>query len=250
LESGGQLSEQTVSRPAHGSSTSEPVQQHGNHMAAGDAVTRPSTVVAQWASGDASASTLTRETTGARETANTISGTIAGATASAATQTAHGTFAALDAEVAPGTPSWVHAGARRAEAGFQDPDLGWVGVRADLSTDGVHAALVPGSAEAAQALGGHLAGLNAYLVEQHTPVQTLTMSSPEAGGGDSAASQGMNQGTGQNTQQGGSSDPQPGPWSAPVTAAAASTEGSVQTGRLDATAQAARPMGAHISVMA
>ena len=250
LESGGQLSEQPVSRLAHGSSTSEPVQQRENHMAAGGAVTRPSTVVAQWAGEDASASTLTRDTAGAREAANTMGGTVAGATASAATQTAHGTFAALDAEAAPGTPSWVHAGARRAEAGFQDPDLGWVGVRADLSADGVHAALVPGSAEAAQALGGHLAGLNAYLAEQHAPVQTLTMSSPEAGGGDSAASQGMNQGTGQNTQQGGNADPQPGPWSAPVTAAAASTEGSAQTGRLDATVQSARPMGAHISVMA
>lgn len=55
------------------------------------------------------------------------------------------TFSALDAGAAVGAPSWVHAGSRQAEAGFEDPALGWVGVRADLSGGSVHASLVPGS---------------------------------------------------------------------------------------------------------
>ncbi len=93
--------------------------------------------------------------------------------------TAQATFAALDTGSSPGTTTWVHAGTRSAEAGFQDPTLGWVGVRADASGGGVHASLVPGSAEAAVTLGGHLAGLNSYLAEQHTPVDSITLAAPE-----------------------------------------------------------------------
>ena len=40
-------------------------------------------------------------------------------------------FATLDSAARPETPMWVHAGSHRAEAGFADPTLGWVGVRAD-----------------------------------------------------------------------------------------------------------------------
>ena len=116
------------------------------------------------------------------------------------------TFAALDAGDAVAKPAWIHAGTQRAEAGFQDPALGWVGVRADTSGGGVHAQLVPGSADAAQALSGHLAGLNAYLAEHHTPVETLTLAAPESGwaGGQSGTGGGqqMQQGAGQQTAQG------------------------------------------------
>jgi hypothetical protein len=66
-------------------------------------------------------------------------------------------FATLDSAVAPVATTWIHAGTQRAEAGYLDSALGWVGVRADLSGGGVHAQLVPGSADAAQALDGHLA---------------------------------------------------------------------------------------------
>jgi hypothetical protein len=112
------------------------------------------------------------------------------------------TFAALDAEGATGKPTWVHAGAQRAEAGIQDPELGWVGVRADMGSGGVHASLVPGSADAAQALGGHLAGLNSYLSDHHTPVETLTLAAPESGWSGPGAGAGQSMGQGQADQQG------------------------------------------------
>ena len=124
------------------------------------------------------------------------------APAAAQPRTAQGTFAAMDANSGVGTPGWIHAGSRQAEAGFQDPALGWVGVRADLSGGGVHASLLPGSAEAAQALSGHLAGLNTYLAEQHTPVATLTMEAPHGNAAENGSGQGAGQGTGQGMGQG------------------------------------------------
>lgn len=110
----------------------------------------------------------------------------------------YGTFRSLDAAGNLPAPSWVHAGARTAEAGFQDQDLGWVRVRAQLDPSGVHAALVPGSPYAAQVLGGHLAGLDTYLTEHHTAVQTLSMVTPESHGDE----RGMEQGSGQSAGQG------------------------------------------------
>jgi hypothetical protein len=114
-------------------------------------------------------------------------------------------FAALDAEPAPAALAWTHAGARQAEAGYQDPVLGWVGVRAELSGGGVHAALVPGSVEAAEQLGRQMDGLHTYLAEQRTPVESLVMAAPSGSGADSGAGGGfghaaqheMGQGTGQ-----------------------------------------------------
>ena len=120
----------------------------------------------------------------------------AGATAGAAAgTTAQETFSALDARTGVGTPGWIHAGGHTAEAGFQDPALGWVGVRADMSGGNIHAALLPGSEDAAQTLSGHLAGLNAYLAEQHTPVETLTLAATGGGGIEANAGQSMQQGT-------------------------------------------------------
>lgn len=89
-------------------------------------------------------------------------------------------FAALDREISGAAPVWVHSGAARAEAGFEDPALGWVAVRAQLDGGGVHASLVPGSTDAALALGGHLAGLNAYLAEHHAGVSAVTLSAAES----------------------------------------------------------------------
>lgn len=113
------------------------------------------------------------------------------------------TFAALDAGPAAGTPNWIHAGTQQAEAGFQDPALGWVGVRADLGAGGIHATIVPGSVEAAQLLGGHLAGLDAHLAAEHIPVDSLRMANAEGSGNQSADYGGRptgQQGTGQQGQ--------------------------------------------------
>ncbi len=93
------------------------------------------------------------------------------------------TFAALDAQPAAGQPVWVHAGARRAEAGFQDPALGWVGVRAENSGGGIHAVITPASAQAVQVLGAHMAGLNLHLADHHLPVETLLLQADASGSG-------------------------------------------------------------------
>jgi len=93
-------------------------------------------------------------------------------------------------------PTWVHAGARQAEAGYQDPELGWVTVRADASGGAVHASLVPGSEAAAQTLSGHLAGLNDYLTTHHSSVESLTLTAPEASSGSAAMNQNSNQNQG------------------------------------------------------
>ncbi len=119
---------------------------------------------------------------------------------SSATTSAQDTFSALDAGSLPGNPIWTQAGSRHAEAGFRDPDLGWVGVRADLSASGVHATLVPSSADAAQALSGHIAGLDAHLTEQHAQIASLSMASPGDGGIGSGAGQQMQQNADRNTQ--------------------------------------------------
>jgi hypothetical protein len=174
------------------------------------------------------------------------------------------TFAALDAGSTVGTPSWVHAGSREAEAGFEDPALGWVSVRADLSASGVHAAVVPGSTEAAEVLSGHLPGLSAYLSEEHAPVTTLTVAAPGNSGVETGRDQGMSQGAdqgwgqgaGQGMQQsanGGERNPASA-WQvasqsgAGVSGSATST--SVAAGGFDRIAYAGEGRGAHISVMA
>jgi hypothetical protein len=125
-----------------------------------------------------------------------------------------------------------------------------------VGAGGVHASLLPGSADAAQALGGHLAGLNSYLAEQHTPVETLTLAAPEGrwagpGGGDPGTGQGLNQGERQNAGQGGFAEPQSNHLltAQPLTLSA-SSEVSVQTGRLDAETPVGGAQGARISLMA
>jgi hypothetical protein len=90
-------------------------------------------------------------------------------------------FAALDQDHATPPATWIHAGAHHAEAGYLDPALGWIGVRADATVSGVHAALVPASAEAAQVLGSHVAGLNAYLLEHQREAAMVTMTAPQDG---------------------------------------------------------------------
>jgi hypothetical protein len=197
------------------------------------------------------ASAMGRDLSGARAAVSTTSGPAAAATGPDSRET----FATLDAGKAPGQPAWIHSGMQRAEAGFQDPALGWIGVRADSSGGGVHAELVPSSADAAQALGTHIAGLNAYLSEHHTPVDTLTLSAPESWGtgmgGNSGTGDGMQQGAGQQAGEQTAMGAEIGPSSGlndavslPGNVLPASFEG------LDASAQAGTQRGTHISVMA
>jgi hypothetical protein len=169
------------------------------------------------------------------------------------------TFAALDAETGAGTPTWIHAGARQAEAGFQDPELGWIGVRADGSAGGIHASVVPGSAEAADALGGHLAGLNSYLAEQHMPVEPVTLASSGSHSAESGMNhgggQGMDQGSGQNMGQDTGQRAQTGqeldmPWSTPAAANAADMEHPRPVELPEAANYTGAGGGTHISVMA
>jgi hypothetical protein len=110
--------------------------------------------------------------------------------------TARDTFAALDAD--PGQPAtaWTHTSPRQVEAGYQDPSLGWVSVRADMTPGGLHASVIPTSQDAAQALGSHLSGLNAYLTEHHGGSVTASLAAPE----DRSLTQ--QSGTGSGTQSG------------------------------------------------
>jgi hypothetical protein len=201
------------------------------------------------------ASALARDSASTHRAMSATDGNVS-APANAPTRSgAHDTFAALDADTLTGAPSWIHAGARRAEAGFQDPALGWVGVRAEASGGTVHATLMPGSAEAAQTLGGHMAGLNAYLAEEHSSVATLTLAAPEGresglGAGQDAnqdTNQGMNQGGGQNSPSESQSNPHP---VVPAIASAAAREIPGLTGNSGRAVGFTGNAGSHISVMA
>jgi len=158
-------------------------------------------------------------------------------------------FATLDTEGALGRPTWIQAGAQRAEAGFQDPVLGWVGVRANSGGGGVRAELVAGSADAALALSSHMAGLNVYLAESHTTVESLTLAAltggSSGGGGDRSSGEGMQQGTEQQTGQGADT----GSFSSPPTERDAPMEASPTAWR-EGGVQTATQGGGHISVMA
>jgi hypothetical protein len=71
---------------------------------------------------------------------------------------------------------WIHSGLRFAEAGFQDPSLGWVSVRAERDGTGMHAVLVAPSHDAGRTLSAHLSGLNAHLADHQIQVSPVTMS--------------------------------------------------------------------------
>lgn len=91
----------------------------------------------------------------------------------------HEEFASLDSTVPPAPMTWKSAGMNRAEAGFRDPSLGWVTVRAQADAGGVHATLVPATADAGQILGGHLASLNAYMADRLPHLGSVTLSTPD-----------------------------------------------------------------------
>jgi len=154
------------------------------------------------------------------------------------------TFAALDSG-APAT-TWIHASARHAEAGYLDPALGWVGVRAETAGNMLHASIVPNSPEAAQALGGHLAGLSTFLAEHHGQAASFTLASPENGQNGGTPGQQMS-GQEQHSSRNDASPNSGGEGVSAGVAKRASHEG------LTAQADVARPdgwSGGHISVIA
>jgi hypothetical protein len=173
------------------------------------------------------------------------------AAAASAAATTRDTFSALDAGTSPGTPAWTHAGSQHAEAGFRDPALGWVSVRADLNGGGIHATLVPSSAEAAQALNGHLAGLSTHLVEQQSPVASLTMASPSESGVENGMGQRMQQGAEGNPQRNAPEEAQAGSQeNAPPASSTSVLDAPVQAGIRDSLTHTGDLRGTHISVMA
>jgi len=173
------------------------------------------------------------------------------ATAASAAATTQDRFSALDAGTPPVTPAWTYAGSQHAEAGFHDPALGWVSVRADLNGDGIHATLVPSSAEAAQALNGHLTGLSTHLVEQQSPVASLTMASPSWSGAENGMGQRMQQGAEGNAQGNAPEEAQAGSLQNASSASTTSVlNAPAQAGIRDSFAHPGDLRGTHISVMA
>ncbi len=197
-------------------------------------------------------------------TSGSTSGSGNGSSGGTAAPSARETFAALDGDTPAGGFNWVHTGTNRAEAGFEDPSLGWVGVRADLGGGSVHASLVPGSAEAAQALGSHLVGLNEYLAERHPAVATVTVAGHESdgagthtpsGGGSELGGHAGSQSSGQQNSAGNSGEA----WKPAVTNPVSSTgRETVQNLSSSLASPAAihgaetsgRSRGSYISVMA
>ena len=160
------------------------------------------------------------------------------------------TFARLDADSGPQSIHWVHVGAHHAEAGYLDPALGWVGVRAESSGGGVHAAVLPGSPEAAQVLGSHLGGLNAFLAQEHGPHATATMATPQDGHYGAGAEQGNSAGAGSGRDDSaGKNGPRAGEESDSSLRTAANETRAVDSSVVSDGA-AMRRAGTHVSVIA
>jgi hypothetical protein len=238
LTSEKKLSASDQQQSKHGTSNLDSAQ-HGNV-----------TVQGQFAGAAVDASATARAGAGAGGTASAAGDLTARASSATTGPDSREAFSTLDAGGATGKPTWIQAGAQHAEAGFQDPSLGWVGVRADTSGGSIHAQLVPGSSDAAQTLGSHMAGLGAYLAEHHTPVETLTVTSPESGspGFNSGAGSGdgTQQGAGRETSQGAMQ----GTDSRGQFASSAASELPDWLAARDAGAQATGLEGHQISVMA
>ena len=160
----------------------------------------------------------------------------------------------MDTGEVPGNRVWVHAGPRRAEAGFEDPTLGWVGVRAEQGAGGVHAVVVPGSTGAAAELGAHLGSLASFLSDRHVGVSSVELGSPsggglEAGSGNASAGHDGRQGRGSAgngaAEVTGSSEALRGTGPPSAAAAVSDWAGPVATraGRADG-------VGTHLSVVA
>jgi trimeric autotransporter adhesin len=111
-------------------------------------------------------------------------------------------FDGIDSGAPSQSPGWLRATSHQVEAGYHDPSMGWVEVRANEGTGGVHATLIPATPGAADTLGQHLAGMTNYLNERETPIATLNVASAavQAGAGNEGHAAGSGSG-----QQGGQS---------------------------------------------
>ncbi|UWZ83136.1 hypothetical protein [Occallatibacter riparius] len=159
--------------------------------------------------------------------------------------TARDPFAALDRRTAAPAPTWSQAGTHHAEAGYLDPSLGWIGVRAEGSGFALHATIVPGSGEAAQALGGHVASLNSFVAEHHGRSSTVAIASPDQGQQQSA----LNNSSGGSPQQQPHQQSQRGGASLFASSAAA-IAATPTSSRTTSEAPLYSRQGAHISVIA
>jgi len=117
------------------------------------------------------------------------------------------TTASLDRSSLHPEQQWTHAGKRIAEAGFQDPSLGWVSVRAERDATGLHAVVVPASHEAGKMLSGHLGGLNAHLAATQIPVSTVTIAAAHEGSVNSSLGSGSHRGSPDSHRHQGSEAP-------------------------------------------
>lgn len=85
-------------------------------------------------------------------------------------------FSAVDGAGADSRAIYHSAASRSAEAGYDDPMLGRVSVRAEVGAGaGIRAELIADNAAAASVLVGHMSGLSQHLNEQHTPIESLTL---------------------------------------------------------------------------
>jgi len=193
-----------------------------------------------------------RDAAGARGTADpaAISGSAwSGGEADARGEPLREPWVAADAGMEWKAPNWVRAGPRHAEAGFEDPVLGWVGVRADWSGSGIHASIVPATTEAAQVLGDHMRGLNDYLTEQRTPVAGIALehAGGEAGMGTGQAPQHQEE---KNTEPGGSNQMPPTSPTEIGSRRVEEWEAQTSQGGMAVPIDAGGSRGMHISVMA
>jgi hypothetical protein len=162
---------------------------------------------------------------------------------------AHDPFAELDARTAAPAATWLQAGTHHAEAGYLDPSLGWVAVRAESSGSALHAAILPGSGEAAQALGGHLTALNSFMSEHHGRSSTVTLASPDQGQAQGGFNHsGGHSGEGEAQRQ--SHEGQAQGDAAPFTSTPATDTGTRAQARVHADAHVYEHDGVHISVIA
>jgi len=157
----------------------------------------------------------------------------------------HATFAALDSGDVGTTATWTQTGSHTAEAGYHDPVLGWVSVRAQQDASGVHATVIPVSQDAAQSLGTHLAGLNAYLAEHNSAVNTVAIASPDANAAGMSMGQGMSSQSGQGQQSAGQDTTQTS-----VSFGAAERGGAMSANTAAAAMTPVGSSGTYISVLA
>jgi len=157
--------------------------------------------------------------------------------------TPHQAFEALDRTGNGPVANWVHTSSQRAEAGFQDPALGWIAVRADQNAAGVHATVLPATTEAAQSLGSQMAGLTAHLSEAHASIASLSLGTGEGREAGTAAGQSFHQGADKNREHQDTGDSQA---SGTLDTAVSSSRGPLAA----SPPMALAAEGRHISVMA